>query len=179
MFKLNNENYEIDHKILKCYYIRFSPAEISTLNVPNSRIYIKKTREGFVISSLNSYLDSNFEVIQKVDISRFAIGNDIRLIKLGPIGLFSKFNLTTSSGKHLEDRSHAHIVCLKFKLITTARDTDGLCIGFDRGRNRKGDELTNIKNIKVKYHVRNMLEDVLGFAEQQEKATYGLGYKIT
>ena len=37
---LNSENYEIDRRILKCDYIRYSPAEISTINTANSQIYI-------------------------------------------------------------------------------------------------------------------------------------------
>ena len=53
-----------------------------------------------------------------------------------------------------------------------------MSIGFDRDRNRRQRELTNNKNQKGKYHVRIMLKDVFGFAEHQEKATYGLGYKI-
>ena len=36
-------------------------------------------------------------------------GNDIRLVNLCPIALFSNYKLTTSSGKQLEDISHAHI----------------------------------------------------------------------
>ena len=64
MFKLN-ENYEVDRKILKCDYLRYSPAETSTINTPNSQIYINKPREDSVISLLNSYLDLSFEVIKK------------------------------------------------------------------------------------------------------------------
>ena len=37
MFKLS-ESYEVDQKILKCDYIRYSPAEISTINTANSQI---------------------------------------------------------------------------------------------------------------------------------------------
>ena len=33
--------------------------------------------------------------------------------------------------------------------------------------------------MKGKYHVKIMLKDVFGFAEHQQKATYGLGYKLT
>ena len=87
--------------------------------------------------------------------------------------------MTTSSGKHLEDVSHAHIVSLMYKLITTAKGCDDLSIGFDRDRTRRRNELTNNKNIKGKYHVRIYLKDVFGFAEHQEKATYGLGYKLS
>ena len=66
-----------------------------------------------------------------------------------------------------------------YELITTANGCDDLSIGFDRDRDRRRNELTNNKNIKGKYHVRSYLKDVFGFAEHQEKATYGLGYKLT
>ena len=124
---------------------------------------------------LNSYLDLNFEVIKRADNSRYANGNDIRLVNLGPIALFSSFKLTTSSGKHLEDISYAHIVSLMYKPITSSKDSDDLSIGFDRSRARRQDEMTDNKRVKGKYHVRIMLKDVFGFAEHQEKATYGLG----
>ena len=178
MFKLN-ENYEVDRRILKCDYIRYSPAETSTINTPNSQIYINIPREDSVISLLNSYLDLNFEVIKKDDNSRYANGNDIRLVNLGPVALFSNLKLTTSSGKHLEDISHAHLVSLMYKLITSSKDSNDLSIGFDHSRNRRRDELALNKNIKGKYHVKIMLKDVFGFAEHQERATYGHGYKLT
>ena len=78
MFKLN-EIYEVDRKILKCDYIRYSPAETSTINTPNSQIYINIPRGDSVISLMNSYLDLNFEIIKRADNSRYGNGNDIRL----------------------------------------------------------------------------------------------------
>ena len=39
--------------------------------------------------------------------------------------------------------------------------------------------MTTNKNVNGKFHLRIMLKDVFGFAEGQEKATYGLGYKLT
>ena len=178
MFKLN-ENYEVDRKILKCDYISYSPAETSTINTPISQIYVKIPREDSVISLINSYLDLNFEVIKKADDSRYGNGNDIRLVNLGPIALFSNFKLTTSSGKHLEGISHAHLISLMYKLITSSKNSDDLSIGFDRSRARRQDEMTDNNRVKGKYHVRIMLKDVFGSAEHQEKATYGLGYKLT
>ena len=178
MFKLN-ENYEVDRRILKSDYIRYSPAEISTTNTPKSQIYFNKPREDSVISLLNSYLDLDFEVIKRADNSRYANGNDIRLVNLGSTDLFSNFKLTTSSGKHLEDINHSHIISLMYKLITSSKDSKALFIGFDRSRNRRKDDLAPYKNIKGKYHLRIMLKDVFGFAEHQEKTTYGLGNKLT
>ena len=128
---------------------------------------------------MNSYLDLNFEVVKKNDNSRYANGNDIRLVNLGPVALFSDLKLTTSSGKHLEDISHAHLVSLMYKLITSSKDSNDLAIGFDNSRNRRRDALALNKSIKGKYHVKIMLKDAFGFAEHQEKATYGLGYKLT
>ena len=66
-----------------------------------------------------------------------------------------------------------------YKLITCSKDSNDLSIGFDHSRNRRRDELALNKNIKGKYHVKIMLKDVFGFAEHHEKATYGLGYKLT
>ena len=127
---------------------------------------------------LNSCLNLKFEVIKKTDTSRYANGNNIRLFKLGPILLFINFKLTTSSGKHLEDISHAHIALLMYKLITSIKGSDNLSFGFDRDRNRRRDELTNNKNVKGKYHLRIMPKNLSGFAEHQEKATYGLSFKL-
>ena len=178
MFKLN-ETYEVDRRILKCDYIRYAPAEISTINTPNSQIYIIIPREDSVISLMNSYLDLNFEVIKKADDSRYANGSDKKLVNLGPIALFSNFKLTTSSGKHLEDVSHAYLVSLMYKLITSSKNSDDLSIGFDRSAARRRAEITNNKNVNGKFHVRIMLKDIFGFAHHQEKASFGLGYKLT
>ena len=178
MFKLK-ENYEVDRRILKCDYIRYSPAETSTKNTPNSQIYINIPREDSVFSLLNSYLDLNFEIIEKADDSRYGNGNDIRLVNLGPIALFSIFKLATSSGKHLEDISHAHLVSLMYKLIASSKNSDDLSIGFHRNRYIRKDKLAQNKNVKGKNHVRILLKDVFGFAECQGKSTYGLGYKLT
>ena len=178
MFKLS-ENYEVDRKILKCDYIRYSPAEISTTNTANSQIYINIPREDSVISLLNSYIKLNFDVLRADNSNRYVDTNDIRLVNFGPIALFSNYKLTSSSGKHLEEISHAHIVSLIYKLLTSSRDSDDLSIGFDRNRGRRKNELSNNKTIKGKYHIRIYLKDIFGFAEHQEKGTYGLGYKLT
>ena len=178
MFKLS-ENYEIDRRILKCDYIRYSPAEISTINTANSQIYINIPREDSVISLLNSYIELNFDVLRADNSNRYVDANDIRLVNLGPIAFFSNYKLTTSSGKHLGEISHAHIVSLMYKLLTSSKDSDYLSIGFDRNRGRRKNELTNNKTIKGKYHIRIYLKDIFGFAENQEKGTYGLGYKLT
>ena len=119
------------------------------------------------------------KVFKKAENSRYGNGNDKRLVNPAPIVLFCIFNLTTSSGKHLEEISHAHIVSSMYKLITNAKDTDDLSIGFDRDRRRRREELADNKNIKSKYHLRVLLKDVFGFPEHQEKGTCVLGNKRT
>ena len=178
MFKLS-EKYEINRDILKCDYIRYSPSEISTINTANSKVYINIPREDSVISLLNRYLELNFDVLRADNSNRYLDGNDIRLVNLGQIGFFSNYKLTTSSGKYLENIDHAHIVSLMYKLLTSCKGSDYLSIGFDRDRTRRRNELTNNKNIKGKYHVRIYLKDIFGYAEYQQKAKYGLGYKLT
>ena len=62
MFKLS-EKYEIDGKVLKCDYIRYSPSEIRTTNTSNSQIYIDIPRKDSVISLLKRYSELNFDVL--------------------------------------------------------------------------------------------------------------------
>ena len=146
MFKLS-ENYEIDRRILKCDYIRYSPAEISTINTANSQTYNNIPREDSVISLLNSYLELNFDVLKAGSNDRYANTDDIRLTNLGAIALFSVYKLVTASSKHLEEITHAHFVSLIYKIVTSSKDSDDLSIDFDRNRRRKN-ELSNNKNIK-------------------------------
>ena len=167
MFKLN-ENYEVDCNILKCDYIRYSPTEKSTINTPNSQIYINIPRRDSVICLLNFYLGLKFEVIKKSDNSRCANGYDMRLLNLGSVALFSVFKLTTRSEKHLEDISHAHIVSLMYKLIRSSRGSDDFSIVFHRDCGRRREELTNNENTESKFHVRFILKDVFGFSEHQD-----------
>ena len=86
--------------------------------------------------------------------------------------------MATSSGKHIEEVNHAHIVCLLYKLITSTRGSDDSSIGFGRDRNRRHRDLTNNKNQKGNYHVTIMLRDIFGSAEHQEKGTHVVGYKL-
>ena len=148
MFELN-ENFEVDRRSRKCDYKRYSPAETSTINTPNSQIYINIPRGDSVISLLISYSELNFEVIKKAENSRYRKGNDMRLVNLGPIALFSSFKLLTSSGKHLEVISHSHIVSLLYKLLTSSKYSNDLSIGFDRSRNRRKNKLAPNKDTKV------------------------------
>ena len=128
---------------------------------------------------LNTYLEINIDVLHAVTNNRYPDGNEIMLVNLGPIALFSNYKLTTSSGKHLENIDDSHIVSLMYKLLTSSRGTDDLSIRFDRDHKRRQRELSINKTQKEKYLVRIHLKDVFGFAENQEKATYGLGYKLT
>ena len=178
MFKLNGK-YQIDRRIFKCDFIRYSPSEISTINTPNSQIYLIIPRDDSVISLLNSYLEVNFDVLKAATNNRYVSGDNIRLVNIGSIDLFSSYKVTTSSGKHLEDISHAHIVSLIYKLLTSSKGSDDLSIDFDRSRDRRKQELTTNKNIKAKYHLRYYLRDIFSFAEHQKTATYGIGYNLT
>ena len=177
MSKLS-ENYSINRDITKSDFIRYSPSEISTINTPNLQVSINIPREDSVISLLNSYLELNFDVLHAATNNRYVDGNDRKLVILGTIALFSNYKLTTGSGKHLENIDHAHVVCLMYKLLTSSRGSDDLSIGFDRDRNKRQRELTNNKSQKTNYHVRLYLKDIFGFADYQEKATYGLGHKL-
>ena len=171
MFKLNDK-YELDGRISKNVYVNFSPAETSTKNTTYDQTYFKLPRKDSVISLSYGYLDLNFEVVITADNSRYANGNVIRLVHLGPLAFFGNNRLTTGLGKTSEDVRQAHIVTFNYKLMTSSAQDDNLSIGFDRDRDRKQRELTFNKNVKRKLHIRSLLEDVFvfAFAEHQKKA---------
>ena len=58
-----------------------------------------------------------------------------------------------SSGKNLEDISHAHNVSLMYKLMTSSRGRDDLSIGFNRNRTGR-QEVTDNKIVEGNFHVR-------------------------
>ena len=66
-----------------------------------------------------------------------------------------------------------------YKLKSSAKDCDDLSTGFDRTPDKRRDELTNDRNITGNNHLTNMLKVLFGFAENQEKATYGFSSKLT
>ena len=53
-----------------------------------------------------------------------------------------------------------------------------MSIGFGPDGDRRQREITNNKNQKGNIHVRILPKDVFGFAEHQEKATFGLVNKL-
>ena len=76
MFKLS-EKYEVDQRILKCDYIRYSPSEISTINTPNSQIYYNIPRGQSVNDLRGSLLRLNFDILHAATSNRYVDGDDI------------------------------------------------------------------------------------------------------
>ena len=91
----------------------------------------------------------NFDELDSATNDRYRGEDEIRLVNLGPIALFSNYILTTSSGKHLEEIIQGHIASLMYKLTNSARNTDDLSHGFDRDCSKRQRELTNNKYLKV------------------------------
>ena len=108
------EPYEVDQNILKCDYTRYASSEISTINTPKSQIDINIPRGDSVKSLLGSLPRIIFDVLHAATNNRYADGDDIRSVNEGPIALFSNYKLQSSSGKHIEEINHAHIVCLMY-----------------------------------------------------------------
>ena len=95
MFKLSKK-YQTDRRFLKCNYIGYNPSEISTISTPNSQKYIKRPREDYVISLLNSYMEIKFDVLHAASGNRYADSNHKRLVNLGPFALISYYKMTNS-----------------------------------------------------------------------------------
>ena len=86
---------------------------------------------------LDNRVDLSFDVLHATTGNRYVDANDIRLINFSLIALSSKYDLISSSGKHIETTDHAHLACLLYKLLTSFGGSDELSIGFDRSRDRK------------------------------------------
>ena len=61
------------------------------------------------------------------------------------------------------------MVSLLYKLITSAKDSKSLSIGFGRKCVRRQRELTNDKNVKRKHQVRYMLKNFWVLRNIKEK----------
>ena len=125
----------------------------------------------------DSYLELDLNVFHGTGAhARYADGDHIRLVNLGPIAFFNKYRLTSSSGKEIKEIDNAHVVCLMQKLTSSSRDSDYLSTGFHKSNEIRERKLTNIKQTKGNYHLRNYLNDVFNFTEHQVNCSYGLGY---
>ena len=168
MFKLSGK-YGVSRDILKCDYIGYSPAEISIINNPIIQIYNKIPRGASVNGLKRSLLRLNADVLHATTNNRYIDGDDIRLVNDGSIALFCFHKLQSSSGKHIEEINHAHVVCSMYKLITSARNADELSFGFDRDRERRKRGLTNNKNKKGKIYVTIMVKFFLVLPNTRKK----------
>ena len=120
------------------------------VNGENNQIFIDIPREDSAISLKDSYLEIDFSVTHRTGAhDRYIDDDHIRLVNLGPIALFNKYRLTSSSGKEIEELDNAHVICLMQKLISSAKDSDDLSIGFHRSIEARERELTNNKTTKL------------------------------
>ena len=179
MFDIS-QKHAVDRPILKCDFIRYTPPSLNLVNGENHQTFIYIPRESSAFSLKDVYLDLDFNVTRRAGAhARYAIGDPIKIVNLGPIALFNKYRLTSSSVKELKEINIALVISLFNKLKPFRRDSDNLSIGFHRNKEAREIELTNIKTIRGNYHVRIYLKDVFGFAEHQDYCTYDLGYKLT
>ena len=177
---ISTQKYVADRAILKCDYIRYTLPSLNLVNGGHNQVFIDIPKEDSAKSLKDSYLDLHFNSTHRAGAhARYADGDHIRLVNLGPFAKFNKYRFTSSSGKETEEIDNAHVICLMHKLISSSRDSDDSSIGFLRSIEARERELTNNKSTKGNCHVRIYLKDVFGFAEHQDNCTYGLGYNLT
>ena len=69
----------------------------------------------------------------------------------------------------MEEIDNAHVICLRYKLLSSSRDSDDLSIGFHRSTEVRERDLTKKETRKGIYLVKVSLKDIFGFAENQCK----------
>ena len=70
MFRLS-EKYMFGRSILKCGYIRYTEQSKLSANIANEKLYIEMLREDSVISSKDSYLQIEIDILDVYDNKRF------------------------------------------------------------------------------------------------------------
>ena len=126
---------------------------MSTINTADSQTYISKPREGADSCLTNSYLYSKIYAVDATTNNRHAFGKERWLVSKDLIASSSTYKRSYCRKEHLEDTSHAHVLCLMYKLLTTNSGCDDLSFGFVRNRDNKELELINNKTVAGKYHV--------------------------
>ena len=88
--------------MLKCDCIRFTLPSLDLVNVENNQVFIDTCREDSAIFLKDNYIDLDFTATPRSSAhARYADGDHIRLMNLGPIASFNKYRLTNSSGKEI------------------------------------------------------------------------------
>ena len=175
-----SQKHVVGRAILKCDFITYTPPSLNLVNGETNQIFIDLPREGRAISLKGSHLELDINVTPRGGVhNQFVDSDQITLVNPGPLALFNKYRLRSSSGKIIEEIDNGHVFCLMHKLISSSRDRDDLSIGFHRSNGVRERVLTNNKTAKGNSHVRICLKDVFSFAEHQDKCIYGLGYKLT
>ena len=86
--------------MLKCENIRYTPLSLNLVNGENIQFFIDIPREDRAIFLKDSCIELDFIVTHTAGIhGRYADGDHIRGVNLGPISIFNKYRLTSSSGK--------------------------------------------------------------------------------
>ena len=125
------------------------------MNGENIQIFIDVHREDSAKLVNYSYFEAASNVTHRAGAhARYADGDHIILVNLGPITFFNENRLASSGGKENEEIDNAHVTCLLYKLISSSRDREDLSIGFRRSNEARERELNNNKTTKGNYHVR-------------------------
>ena len=100
MFNLSRKHI-VDRPILKCDYIRCNPPSINLVKGENNQIFIDVPKRDSANRLKDSYLESDFSVTRGGHV-RCVDDDHIRLVNLGPIGMFNEYRLPSSKGKLME-----------------------------------------------------------------------------
>ena len=94
-----SQNYAADRLSLKFDYSGYTPPSMNLVFRENKQVFFGIPREDSDISLRDSYIQLGFNVTHRTGShARYADVDHIRLDNLGPIALYKKFRLTSSSG---------------------------------------------------------------------------------
>ena len=106
-------------------------------------IYQKKI-QWYPLKTL-SYLEVEFDFDCNAGF-RYADAQYIRSVNLGSFVFFTEYEITAVSGKDSETVAIIQIICLLYRILTSSKGSDDLCIGSDHDRNQGRNNFRDDKN---------------------------------
>ena len=104
MFNLSQKPV-VNRPVLKCDYIRFTPASLNLVNGENNQFVFDIPRKDSAISLKDSYFELDFNITHRSGAHNRHVDNDhLRIVNSRPVALFNKYRLTSSSGKNRGNR---------------------------------------------------------------------------
>ena len=127
MFELV-KNYTLERHILNCACLRYTPLSLKNVDDENEQINVDLPGKDSSFSLRHKYLELEVDVKHEADKNLYVDNDCISWLNSGPIVLFSKFRLTSSSGQKIKKnwKSSGTMFCAQF--LKSSKDSSDISL---------------------------------------------------